>query len=89
MKSAAAPERRKAITVRDLRICAGLSQRELANKARLNPVHYCRIENGKHPGLRTGTMRRLAVALDLPITVMVRALRATNRQVTLVTTGDE
>lgn len=56
-----------------LRLAKGLSQAQLANLAGTSQSHIARIErNRADPQL--GTLRRIAKALDLPVTDIVTAL---------------
>ena len=58
-------------TIKKLRARRGLTQAELAQKAALSRGYLIRLEQGKQdPTL--GVLRRLAAALNVPITRLVR-----------------
>jgi ribosome-binding protein aMBF1 (putative translation factor) len=56
-----------------LRLRRGWSQRTLAEAAGMKQPHIARLETGKNDPSLT-TMRRLAIALDVELEVLVRAL---------------
>jgi transcriptional regulator with XRE-family HTH domain len=63
--------RRVARRVAELRIERGLSQDELARRARLNRVTLARLEQARHPP-RLDTLERIARALGVDITELLR-----------------
>ena len=69
MKSEAT--RRVAEHVVEIRIRKNLSQEALAKRARINRVTLARLERALHPP-RLDTLERIARALDVPLTDLVR-----------------
>jgi len=69
MKSEAT--RRVADRVVELRIRRNLSQEALARRARINRVTLARLERALHPP-RLDTLERIAKALSVPLTTLVR-----------------
>jgi transcriptional regulator with XRE-family HTH domain len=67
----------KSLTLRKMRLRIPLDQKEAATRAGLNVVHYRRIEYGQHPGVRVGTVRKLAKAFSVEPAEMVKILDAT------------
>lgn len=52
----------------NLKVCrkvAGLTQKEMAQRAGLDYKHYQKVESGTWPGLRVDTVERLAQALGV------------------------
>jgi transcriptional regulator with XRE-family HTH domain len=59
------------MTLRRVRQAKGLSQTALAKRARLSRVYVNNLEGGKYdPTL--GVLKRLAKALGVPVTALVR-----------------
>jgi transcriptional regulator with XRE-family HTH domain len=56
-----------ALRVRDLRYAKGWGPDELANRAEISRTALYQIESGKTGLPRAGTLRRIAVALDVPM----------------------
>jgi DNA-binding XRE family transcriptional regulator len=52
--------------IKELRMRAGLTQIELAEKAGLPQSHISRLESGKHSPSRV-TLEKIAAALDVPV----------------------
>ena len=69
MKSEAT--QRVAENVVDLRVRRNLSQEALAKRARINRVTLARLERALHPP-RLDTLERIARALGVPLTDLVR-----------------
>ena len=55
--------------LRELRLERGLSQEELAHRASLHPTWISHLESGRE-NPAWGTVRRLAVALEVPLGVL-------------------
>lgn len=62
--------------VRDLRMLAGMSQRDLAKAAGVSRSTVQLLERGEAGELRTDTLRKLATALSVPTTTLMRGLPA-------------
>jgi transcriptional regulator with XRE-family HTH domain len=61
----------KGATLRRLRLDKGLTQADLAEKARTTRVHIARLETGtRRPSV--DLLPRLAQALDVPVEVLLR-----------------
>jgi DNA-binding XRE family transcriptional regulator len=60
-----------ATRVKKLREAAGLSQEDLAGKARLSLSAICKIEQGKKPDPRVSTVQALAAALGVDCTALL------------------
>ena len=60
--------------VRRFRRKAGLSQAELARRARLSSGHLCMVESGRR-GLSGDSLLRVAAHLDADFLLAARALR--------------
>jgi len=59
--------RRLATTLKQLRAAKGLSQADLAQKAKLTREHVNRLEAGRH-GPTLAVLQRLSKALGVPVT---------------------
>lgn len=57
----------KVIKLRELREKAGLTQEELAEKSGVSRTIISFIETGKERQMTSGTMKRIAEALDLTV----------------------
>lgn len=57
-------------TLRVLRQKDGQTVRGLAEKAELSPGYLCDLENGKRPRPTAQVIRRLATALNVPMSVL-------------------
>lgn len=57
----------KAVKLRELREKAGLTQEELAEKSGVSRAIISFIETGKERQLNSGTMKRIAEALELTV----------------------
>ncbi len=67
----------------NLKVCrkeAGLTQRELAQRAGLDYKHYQKVELGTWPGLRVDTVERLANALGLRAWDLIKPSESDLRQ---------
>jgi len=53
--------------LKQLRELSGLSQSELARRAKITPAMIVMIENGKRPNPSLGTVRKLASGLGITI----------------------
>ena len=53
--------------LRALRHERGMSQQEVADRAEMQPKHVSRLETGERCDVRLSTLRRLAMALDVPV----------------------
>lgn len=59
-----------AAAIKALRIERNLSQLELSRRSGMSPAQLCKIERGRN-GLTASTLRRLADALDVPVSVLM------------------
>jgi len=59
-----------AATIKALRIERNLSQLELSRRSGMSPAQLCKIERGRN-GLTASTLRRLADALDVPVSALM------------------
>ena len=59
-----------AAAIKALRIERNLSQLELSHRSGMSPAQLCKIERGRN-GLTTSTLRRLADALDVPVSALM------------------
>lgn len=57
--------------VRIARAARGVSQRDLATAAGIRPSYLSMIERGARANPSTATVRKLADALDLPVTLLM------------------
>jgi transcriptional regulator with XRE-family HTH domain len=71
-------------TVREVRIKAGWSQRELSRRSGVPQAEICRIECGQTEDLRIGTIDRLFGALGIRYWLQIEAPRAIRPQADLV-----
>jgi transcriptional regulator with XRE-family HTH domain len=53
---------------------AGLTQHQLGNRLFIHPGDVSRLECGRHGGPRLATLVRLARALEVPVTDLVRGI---------------
>ena len=67
------PKERLGQNLSQLRGRAGLTQMELANRARMDMAEISRLERGKRDP-RLSTVVRLAVALELPLDELLRGI---------------
>jgi XRE family transcriptional regulator of biofilm formation len=58
-------------TVRRRRRRRGLSQAELARRARISQPYLCRLESGLQRNPTVAVLTRLAKALDLPVLALL------------------
>jgi HTH-type transcriptional regulator/antitoxin HipB len=55
--------------IREAREAAGLTQAELARRARTSQSAISRLEDASYEALKLETLRRIAAALDAPLTI--------------------
>jgi transcriptional regulator with XRE-family HTH domain len=63
------PQQGLGAALRELRLQQGLSQEELAHRASLHPTWISHLESGRE-NPAWGTVRRLAVALEIPLSAL-------------------
>lgn len=63
-----------AAVIADLRERAGLTAKELAERANLSPALISRIENDEYKTLSLSTAKSLAEGLDLPLSTLLQEL---------------
>jgi transcriptional regulator with XRE-family HTH domain len=61
--------------IRRIRLRKKMSQETLAELAGLNRTHMSHVENGKAGALQIDTMEKLATALDVHITTLLKGCR--------------
>ena len=79
------PQQGLGAALKELRLERGLSQEELAHRASLHPTWISHLESGRE-NPAWGTVRRLAVALEIPLGVL--AERAESLETELAHPGD-
>lgn len=63
-----------------LRMEAGLSQSALAKLAKMKQPQLSRLENGRHKSVRSDTIKRLALALNVPELRVYEAIDQTGKR---------
>lgn len=63
------PQQGLGAALKEVRLERGLSQEELAHRASLHPTWISHLESGRE-NPAWGTVRRLALALDVPLAIL-------------------